>query len=137
MPRRSGAGTPPGKDGTMIRTLAFIVLVISFIHVSILVGTIEKTPLVGPAVKAGMAQDDRIYVSIPMKIYGAAGGLLWKNETLAGVIKELYSKISKEGIQRLKPKEFKGIFNIYFWNKVALVSLGVFLALSVLGRRRG
>ncbi len=121
----------------MIRTLALIVFVISFIHVSILVGAVEKTPLVGPAVKAGMAQDDRIYVSVPMKIYGAAGGLLWKNETLAVVIKELYSKISKEGIHRLKPKEFKGIFNIYLWNKVVLVSLGVFLVMSILGRRRG
>ena len=48
----------------------------------------------------------------------------------------LYSKIFKEGIQRLKPEEFKGLADIYLWNKVVLAGLGVFLALSVLRRRR-
>ena len=120
----------------MIRTLAFIVFLVAFLHVSILVGAVEKTPLIGSAVKAGMAQDDRLYVSIPMKVYSAVGGMLWGNETLSGLIKDLYSNIFKEGIQRLKPKEFKGLADIYLWNKVVLAGLGVFLALSVLRRRR-
>ena len=120
----------------MIRTLAFIVFVITFIHVSILVGALNRTPVIGPAFKAGTAQDDRLYVSIPLKVYGSFGSLLWKSETGAGLIKEVYTKIFKEGIQRLKPGELKGLANIYLWNKVILASLGVFFILTVLRRRR-
>lgn len=121
----------------MFRTLAFVVFVITFLHVSILVGAIQKTPIIGPALKAGTAQDDRLYVSIPMKVYGAAGALLWKTETASGIIKNIYSKIFTEGIQRLKPKEMKGLADIYLWNKVVLVSLGVFIVFTVFRRRRG
>ena len=120
----------------MIRSLAFIVFVVAFLHVSALVGAIQKTPVIGSAIKAGTAQDDRFYVSVPMKVYGAVGGAMWSTETVAGILKEIYSKIFKEGLQRLKPKEFKGIADIYLWNKVVLVSLGIFLVLSVLRRRR-
>ena len=49
---------------------------VTFIHVSILVGAMDpKTPVIGPAFKAGTAQDDRLYVSIPLKVYGSAGGI--------------------------------------------------------------
>ncbi len=120
----------------MLRSLAFIVFVVAFLHVSVLVGAIEKTPVIGSAVKAGTAQDDRLYVSVPMKVYGAVGGALWKSETVAGILKEIYSKIFKEGIQRLKPKEFKGIADIYLWNKVVLISLGALIGLSIIRRRR-
>jgi hypothetical protein len=120
----------------MIRNLSFIVFLLAFLHVSILVGAIEKTPVVGPSFKAGIAQDDRLYVSLPMKAYGAVGGFLWSNESVSGIIKEIYSKIFKEGIQRLKPNEFKGLADIYLWNKVVLAGLGVFIVLSFMRRRR-
>ena len=121
----------------MLRILAFLVFVVTFLHVSILVGAIEQTPVVGPAFKAGVAQDDRFYVSLPMKIYGTVGGMLWGFESAAGVIKEIYSRIFREGFQRLKPGEFTGLADIYLWNKVVLASLGAFLVLSVIRRRRG
>ena len=120
----------------MFRSLALFVFVVTFIHVSVLVGAITRTPVIGPAFKAGAAQDDRLYVSIPLKVYGPVGEFMWKNETVAGLIKEVYSKIFKQGIQRLKPEEFKGLADIYLWNKVVLISLGTFLVLAVLRRRR-
>ncbi len=120
----------------MIRTLAFIVFVIVFLHVSILVGAVQKTPLIGAAHKLGTAQDDRLYVSLPMKVYGAVGDQLWKSDTVSGIIKEIYSKIFTEGIQRLKISELKGLADIYLWNKVVLVSLGVFVVFTVFRRRR-
>ncbi len=120
----------------MIRSLTFLVFVVTFIHVSVLVGALNRAPVIGSAFKAGAAQDDRLYVSIPMKAYGSVGALLWKTKAAAGLIKEVYAKIFKEGIQRLKPGEFKGLADIYLWNKVVLASLGIFLVLTILRRRR-
>ena len=132
-----GNGEKGGFGMKFLKLLTFLVFVLALFQASMVMGLIDKTPVLSQVLNAYLKQSDQPHLYYPCKIYARIGNLIWSSKYIDDILGKIYKPIVREaGLKAFKsPGNFWLDLNLLNW--AVLGGLGAFLLLSLLSPRRG
>jgi len=126
-----------------LRWMALVVALLAFFHACMVVGLVFKTPGAGSIYRAYLDQQAPLWLAVPAKVYGAVGRLVWESPWIGDILDHVYSPVYRRlgehavGLkgQKATPAPLVDSLNIGLINAVVLVSLALFILLSLLPKK--